>query len=222
MSGTITTEAVRSAMREVGHGHYASYANDLQRHIVTNGLSAGTVLNFASARRGSVSRDAAERFVAILSGSTSGGDSTQVTDESVRTAMQDAGYGGYTSHAANIRAALMRNGFTVQTVQDYARSRGITIPAQTAQRFLDSLQGQSTEPITGEDTEAVEGFDRDAAAARLREFADSKGADMDEVEDVLIEVGLVDEPEPEPEDAEDDESLLSRLVSWARGRGFSG
>ena len=73
------------------------------------------------------------------------------------------------------------------------QAQGLSGYSSYAEPVITALEEYLAEPTT-------EGFDRDRAAEVLRSYAERAGANMDEVETVLIEAGLVDEPvieEPE-------------------------
>lgn len=120
-------------------------------------------------------------------------NSTTITRDDAATAMQQVGLGSYTQYAG-YAADLVNGGRSASDIAAYAASRGVRIDTRTVEDFLTAV---TSEP---EQAEQVEGFDREHAATVLREFASSKGANMDEVEAVLEAAGLVDpQPEPEPE-----------------------
>lgn len=158
--------------------------------------------------------------------------SNTITREDAATAMQQVGLGDYTGYA-DYAADLVNTGRSADQIAAYAASRGVRVDTRTVEAFLARV---SPEQVGGQ----TEGFDREHAAGVLREFAASKGANMDEVEAVLEAAGLVDpqpEPEPEAEVASEDGGLgdiarrieasvnaltakVESLTSFARRNGY--
>lgn len=160
-----------------------------------------------------------------------------VTAEQVRTAMQQIGYGTYGNYSESLANSLNHRGVSAGTVLEFARAQGYrALAPQTADAFISALRGTGTDTQSEEQVSEVEGFDRDRAAQVIRQAAESMGANMEAVEEVLIEAGLVDEPEPEvEEEPEADEpsniteaikaavqEAVAPLVAFARRHGFDG
>jgi hypothetical protein len=141
------------------------------------------------------------------------------TTATIERTIRNAGYGQFAGYADGAARALPTDrSVTPSDVQEAARRiAGRTAPDHLARQIAEAVNADREATTTEVSTE---GFDRDACASRLREFAADRGAPMDEVDALLVEVGLVD-PEPEPE-PEDDHTLLQRLVAFARRHGFSG
>lgn len=143
----------------------------------------------------------------------------------VQRAMDAAGAGRY-RHYANDVANFLRGGpqVTAERVMQYARQRGVSVNYQQAQTFVNTLLGSRTEAEVGSATpNAPHGFDRTAAANIIREAGRTAGVNMSNLEEVLVEAGLVDNSEPDEEApawARGIMDRLNRLEGVARSRGL--
>ena len=142
--------------------------------------------------------------------------------EIIERTLHNSGYGTYANYAGPAARLLPASGVTPMNVQSAARQvAGREIPFHLARSIADAINAQdSTGPV------AVEEFDRAHAAEVIREAAlRLAGGDrriMEQVEPVLVEAGLVDAPEPEPESESGLRRTVDRLVEFARRHGFSG
>lgn len=157
---------------------------------------------------------------------------TNITTD--RTAIEGVlrrhGYGSYTPHADRAARVLPGGRVDAEHIRRAAWDAGVrqSIPFTLAQNIAAAInEARDGEAESGE--QASEGFDRERAAAVLRAYAQRAGADMDEVEDVLIEAGLVDRPMPAASGDESSDGVLAalraqveRLTEFARRHGFRG
>jgi hypothetical protein len=146
----------------------------------------------------------------------------------VEQAMMAAGYGSYLQYAGDLTNYLRGRQVTAETVQSYARQRGLTVSYQQAQTFCNTLLRSGTEREVGGTTAApsnmlTEGFSREHAAAVIREAGREAGVNMSNLEDVLREAGLVDQSDDEdtPPWASGIIERLDRLENAARARGLN-
>lgn len=149
---------------------------------------------------------------------------TTIERTEVERAMRAAGYGRYVGYAGELTAHLRSRQVTAEAVQSFARQRGLSVTYQQAQTFCNTLLGSRTEAEVGGATpNAPHGFDRTAAANIIREAGREAGVNMTNLEEVLVEAGLVDNSEPDEEApgwARGIMDRLNRLEGVARSRGL--
>jgi hypothetical protein len=169
--------------------------------------------------------------------------SMTIERSTVEDAMTEVGYGSYRHYADRVARNLNSAGATVGTVQDFARSQGISIPGEVAEKFIGLVLGDAPTPAGPIEFEFTGDFDKATACEVIRAFiqigygSDDSAAEYDEddVTALLILAGLEDEPEPEPEVvdevAPEDETprwaqrlmqQVEGLASFARQHGFRG
>lgn len=158
----------------------------------------------------------------------------------IEQTVRDNGYGQYLPRlngvVADIEVRMSRGEAPLQAVEGALRASGnqsYSFYAGPVVRALEALQPeQVAAPVEAETGD--EGFDREYAAQVIRQAAETEGLNPEVVESVLVQAGLVDEPEEEPEEEnfsdEDDVLALLRsideringLTEFARANGYRG
>lgn len=164
-----------------------------------------------------------------------------VSAREVEGALRSVGLSHYTGHSGTVASVVNAHGDNADALVNYARSRGVSVPQSQAEEFLRALLGSATSEEQAAQAEVDESFNefRARVAERLMQVTRSLTSDsriIGQVEDTLVEVGLVDpEPEPEPEPEVEAEAgdlastieaavqrAVAPLVEFARRHGYRG